>query len=161
MRNYPGMSDDQRQAAAEKLSYVFADTYTLYFKTHGFHWNVEGPRFFGLHNLFEQQYGELWSSIDVIAERIRALGYHPPTSYEALSRLTTIGEQDRPVPADAMIRQLIDGHEAVILTIRAALRMVQEVNDEATTGVLAARLEAHEKAAWMLGAMTAEEEPAA
>jgi len=150
MRNYPGLNDQQRKEIADGLSRVLADTYTLYFKTHGFHWNVEGPRFFGLHNMFEQQYRELWDSIDVIAERIRALGHRAPGSYAAISRLASIKEHDNALSAEAMVKELTEGHEAAMLTIRGVIGTAQEAKDEATAGVLATRLEAHEKTAWML-----------
>lgn len=153
MRNYPGLTDAQRKTIAEGLSRVLADTYTLYFKTHAFHWNVEGPRFFGLHNMFEQQYRELWASIDVIAERIRALGHRAPSSYGAIAKLASIKDQDGAIPAEAMIKELTEGHEAVMVTIRTVLGAAQEAKDEATAGVLAARLEAHEKTAWMLSTL--------
>jgi starvation-inducible DNA-binding protein len=155
MRNYPGLTDNQRKEIAEGLARVLADTYTLYFKTHAFHWNVEGPRFFGLHTMFEQQYRELWTSIDVIAERIRALGHRAPGSYGAMARLASIKEQNGALSAEAMINELTEGHEAVMVTVRNALAAAQEARDEATTGVLATRLEAHEKSAWMLSTLAA------
>lgn len=155
MRNYPGLTDAQRKQIAEGLARVLADTYTLYFKTHAFHWNVEGPRFFGLHTMFEQQYRELWDSIDVIAERIRALGHRAPSSYGAIARLASIKEQDGAISADAMIKELTEGHEAVMVTVRNALAAAQEARDEASVGVLATRLEAHEKTAWMLSTLAA------
>jgi starvation-inducible DNA-binding protein len=155
MRNYPGLTDKQRKEIADGLSRVLADTYTLYFKTHAFHWNVEGPRFFGLHNMFEQQYRELWASIDVIAERIRALGHRAPSSYGAIARLSSIKEQDGAISAEAMTKELTEGHEAVMVTIRNVLAVAQEARDEATAGVLATRLEAHEKTAWMLESLAA------
>jgi starvation-inducible DNA-binding protein len=155
MRNYPGLSDKQRKEIADGLSRVLADTYTLYFKTHAFHWNVEGPKFYGLHTMFEQQYRELWDSIDVIAERIRALGHRAPGSYAAISRLSSIKETDSALSAEAMVKELTDGHEAVMITVRNVLGTAQEAKDEATAGVLASRLEAHEKTAWMLSTLSA------
>jgi starvation-inducible DNA-binding protein len=156
MRNYPGPTDEQRREIAEGLKGVLADTYTLYFKTHAFHWNVEGPHFFGLHNLFEQQYRELWNSIDIIAERIRALGHRAPASYAAIAKLSSIKERGDPHSAEAMIRELTEGHEVVMATIRGALNAAQTAKDEATASVLSSRLEAHEKSAWMLSSTVAQ-----
>lgn len=153
MRNYPALSDQQRQEVSDALSRVLADTYALYFKTHAFHWNVEGPRFYGLHKMFEDQYKEMWNAIDGIAERIRALGHPAPGSYTQLARLSSVREQTSVPSADAMVRELLEGHEAVTGTVRAALVKAQDAKDEATVGILASRLEVHDKAAWMLSTL--------
>lgn len=156
MRNYPGLDEIQRKEITAGLSHVMADTYTLYFKTHAFHWNVEGPQFYGLHNLFESQYKEMWGAIDDIAERIRALGHLAPGSYAQLVRMSSVREQTAVPLAKEMVRELTEGHETVMGTIRAVLAAAQDAKDEATVGILAARLEVHEKAAWMLSSLAAE-----
>jgi starvation-inducible DNA-binding protein len=156
MRNYPGMSEPQRKDVVGALAKVLADTSVLYFKTHGFHWNVEGPRFLGLHTLFETHYRDMWNAIDIIAERIRALGMPAPGSYGQLMELSCLEEQRAIPSADDMLRELTEGHEAVMLTLRNALATAQDAGDEATAGVLATRLEAHEKAAWMLSSLVAQ-----
>ena len=150
MRNYPGLSDEQRKQVADGLARVLADTYTLYFKTHAFHWNVEGPEFYRLHNMFEEQYREMWEATDTIAERIRALGHPAPGSYAELGKLTSIPEQDgKPKPAD-MTGELLRGHEQVIVTLRNTLETAQGAGDEGTVNLLGDRIEQHEKTAWML-----------
>lgn len=154
MRNFPGLNETQRRDIAEGLCRVMADTFTLYFKTHAFHWNVEGPQFYGLHALFEAQYQEMWNAIDGIAERIRALGQVAPGSFGQLASLTAVREQPSVPTAKAMILELLEGHEAVIATIRTVLVTAQDARDEASVGILAARLEVHEKAAWMLSSLT-------
>lgn len=153
MRNYPGMTDEQREKVANELSRVLADTYTLYFKTHAFHWNVKGARFYGLHNLFEEQYREMWEAVDELAERIVALGHDAPVAFAQLLRQTTLTEQTGIPQADDMIRELSEGHEAVTLSLRNALEVAQESKDEATASLIGERLVAHEKAAWMLSTM--------
>ena len=155
MRNFPGLNETQRRDIAQSLCRVMADTDTLYFKTHAFHWDVEGPKFHGLHNLFESQYREMWNAIDSIAERIRALGNVAPGSYAQLMRLSTVREQTEVPSADAMMGELTDGHEIVMATIRTVLVTAQDAWDEATVGILAARLEVHDKAAWMLSTQAA------
>jgi starvation-inducible DNA-binding protein len=155
MRNFPGLDEIQRRKIADGLRHVLADTFTLYLKTHAFHWNVEGARFYGLHGLFEAQYHEMWSAIDGIAERIRALGEVAPGTYGQLASLATVREQPGVPAANAMISELLVGHETVIATIRTVLASAQDARDEATAGILATRLEAHEKAAWMLTSLEA------
>lgn len=142
---------------ATGLSRTLADTSTLYLKTHGYHWNVTGPHFAALHALFETQYNELWAAMDVIAERIRAVGRFAPASFEALSELTTI-PSDAPghIPdADDMIINLHQGNLQAAQTIRPVLREAAAAGDEVTADLLTARLNAHEKAAWMLGSLRA------
>ena len=152
MENAPKLSDKHRRDVAIKLTRVLADAYTLYFKTHGFHWNVKGPQFYSLHHLFEEQYNEMWLALDVIAERIRALGFGVPGSYAQLARLASVKDQTGLPPAEFMVHELADGHETVATTIRNALITAQEAKDDVTVEILTSRLEAHEKAAWMLSA---------
>jgi len=145
-----GIGDNARKEICEGLSKVLADTYLLYLKTHGFHWNVTGPRFQQLHTLFEEQYREMWAAIDDIAERIRTLGFHAPASYGAFTKLASIEEQDESPEAEQMLADLVKGNEAVLKTLRAALPAAQDAGDEATVDLLVGRLSVHEKAAWML-----------
>lgn len=139
-----------RQTIAEGLSRLLADTYTLYLKTQNFHWNVTGPHFHSLHLLFELQYQELVTAIDFIAERIRALGVVAPGSYAQFSRLTSIKEETLQPQAMDMVRQLLADHETIIRLIRSLCDAFAAAKDEATHNLLTARIEAHEKAAWML-----------
>ena len=132
-----GMSEAQRKTIAEGLAKVLADSYTLYLKTHKFHWNVEGPMFRTLHLMFEEQYTELATAVDEIAERIRALGFPAPGSYSEFAALT-------------MIQELVDGQETVVRTCRALFPAVDEASDEPTNDLLTNRMQTHEKAAWML-----------
>jgi starvation-inducible DNA-binding protein len=145
-----GLSQSQRHTMAAAVSAVLADTYALYFKTHVYHWNVTGPRFHDLHALFELQYNELWTATDEIAERIRALGVMAPNSYGAMNEASSITSQADQLDADGMVADLLAGHEAVVATIRGALKSASELGDEATADVLTPRLTAHEKTAWML-----------
>jgi len=145
-----GIPEENRNKIAEGLSVLLADTYTLYQKTHGYHWNVTGPQFNTLHTMFMTQYTELWNSIDLIAERIRALGFFAPAGYSAFSKITTI-EDDINVPkSDDMIRNLVAGNEAVIRTARNILSPADSGNDQATLDLLTQRINVHEKTAWML-----------
>jgi len=132
------------------LSKVLADTYILYLKTHNFHWNVEGPRFRSLHQMFEEQYRELWRSVDEIAERIRALGQYAPGTYAKFKALASVKETEAIPKCDDMLRQLIGDNEIVIETIRNGLRAAQNAGDEATVGLLTGRLAYHEKQLWMM-----------
>ncbi|MCA9518206.1 MAG: DNA starvation/stationary phase protection protein, partial [Myxococcales bacterium] len=127
--------------------------YTLYLKTHNFHWNVTGPMFTTLHALFMTQYTELWAAVDEIAERIRSLGAPAPGTYGAFAKLTSIAETDGVPEAMQMVRLLKDGHETVVRTLRASLPKAQEVGDESTVSLLTDRLAVHEKTAWMLRTM--------
>ena len=148
-----GISDKDRERIAEGLSRFLADTFTLYLKTHQFHWNVTGPSFRTLHLMFEEQYNELWTAIDEIAERIRALGFPAPGSYKQFRELTSIKDEDSCPPADEMIRQLVQGHEAVARTARAIFPIVDKAEDQPSADLLTRRLDVHEKTAWMLRSM--------
>lgn len=141
------MSEDAR---VETLSRLLADSYTLYLKTHNFHWNVKGPMFSTLHNLFEQQYTELALAVDEIAERIRAIGAHAPGSYSAFARLTRIKEAEDSVPAMEMVKQLAGDHEAVAASARAVVEAAQKADDEVSADLAIQRSQVHEKSAWML-----------
>lgn len=145
-----GIKEKDRKAIAEGLRAVLADTYTLYLKTHGYHWNVTGPMFRTLHLMFEEQYNELWTAVDGIAERIRSLGYPAPGTYKEFAELTEIEDADGVPDATEMIRQLIAGHETVVRTARKLYPIVDGAADEATADVLTERLTIHEKTAWML-----------
>lgn len=145
-----GISEEHRRQIADGLTNFLADTYTLYLKTHGFHWNVTGPMFQTLHVLFEEHYNEMWSAVDEIAERIRALGFTAPGSYREFSEKTSIKESDSVPGAEDMIRQLVEGHEAVIRTARQVLEIVEEADDQTSADLLATRMSVHEKTAWML-----------
>jgi starvation-inducible DNA-binding protein len=150
-----GIAEDARKSIVGALERVLADTYTLYLKTHNFHWNVTGPQFNDLHAMFMAQYVEMWGAVDLVAERIRALGSFAPGSYRDFSKLSSIAEaEDVPVAMD-MVRQLVDGHEAVIRTARAALRPAESANDQSTLDLLTQRLQVHEKTAWMLRSLLA------
>ena len=148
-----GISEPSRKEIVKGLSHFLADTYTLYLKTHFFHWNVTGPMFQTLHLMFEGQYTELWTSVDTIAERIRALGSIAPGSYKDFSQLTTIPETEGVPTAEKMIQELVSGNEAVCRTARALIPAAEEANDEATMDLLTQRLQIHEKTAWMLRSM--------
>ncbi len=151
-----GIEADKRKAIAEGLGTVLADTYTLYLKTHGYHWNVTGPMFPTLHALFENQYQALWEAVDEIAERIRALGYPAPAGHQAFAQRTQITEDTRPdIADDRMVLNLVKAHETAARTIRTLLPTVQEAADESTLGLLIDRLGAHEKTAWMLRSILA------
>lgn len=145
-----GIKDADRKKIAEGLSKVLADTYTLYLKTHNFHWNVKGPLFNTLHLMFEGQYTELSTAVDDIAERIRALGFPAPGSYKEFAKLTSIEEAVGPHTADEMIRQLVAGNEAVTRTARSLFPAVDDAADEPTADLLTQRMNLHEKNAWML-----------
>jgi starvation-inducible DNA-binding protein len=151
-----GISEPNRKKIVDGLSRLLADTYTLYLKTHNFHWNVTGPQFRTLHLMFEEQYNELWTSTDTIAERIRSLGHFAPATYRDFGKLSTIREPDGVPPATDMIRQLVEGHETVARTAREAFAMADEAADEATADLLTQRLQVHEKTAWMLRSLLEE-----
>lgn len=145
-----GIEEKQRRKIAEGLSRFMADTYTLYLKTHNFHWNVVGPMFQTLHLMFEQHYNELWMAVDVIAERIRALGFPAPGTYAELSELTSIKEDKGAPAAEDMVRSLVDGHEAVIRTARSIFPIAEKAVDQSTMDLLTQRMQIHEKTTWML-----------
>ena len=145
-----GISAKDRSAIAGGLSRLLADTYILYLKTHGFHWNVEGPMFQTLHLMFEAQYNELWLALDQIAERIRALGHDAPATYGQFAKLSSIKETSGVPEAKEMVRLLVEGHEAVARTARKIFPAVEKAADEPTADLLTQRLQIHEKTAWML-----------
>lgn len=145
-----GISDKDRAKIAEGLSRLLADTYTVYLKTHNFHWNVEGPMFQTLHILFMEQYTEAWNAIDVIAERIRSLGYYAPGTYKQYQKLASIRETDGIPKALRMIELLIEGQEAIVRTARSVLPLADKASDEPTVDLLTQRMQVHEKNAWML-----------
>ena len=145
-----GMDPAARKAVAEGLAHLLADTFTLYLKTHSFHWNVTGPMFRTLHTMFEEQYNELWSANDEIAERIRALGHVAPGSSTQFGSLSSIKEETGVPSADEMIRQLVDGNEAVVRTARTVFASSEGAGDQVTMDLLAERMQRHEKSAWML-----------
>jgi starvation-inducible DNA-binding protein len=145
-----GIDSDKRQDIAGGLSRVLADSYTLYLKTHNFHWNVTGPMFNTLHLMFMQQYTEQWNALDLIAERIRALGHPAPGSYKAFVKLASIKEEEGVPKATDMIRRLVAAQEATARTARKLFPLVEAANDQPTADLLTQRLEVHEKTAWML-----------
>jgi len=146
-----GISETDRSAIADGLSHLLADTYTLYLTTHNFHWNVTGPMFNTLHAMFMEQYTALWGSIDLIAERIRALGHFAPGSYAAFGKLASVPDApSEPPKAMEMVRILVKGHEAVARTARELVPTADKAGDEPTLDLLTQRLDFHEKTAWML-----------
>ena len=145
-----GIPAEERARVVQGLSKLLADTYTLYLKTHNFHWNVEGPMFNTLHLMFMDQYTELWNALDAIAERIRSLGYPSPGTGKDFAQLTSIEETDGVPDALEMVRLLFAGHEAVTRTARAAFPAAEKAGDESSCDLLTQRLQIHEKTAWML-----------
>lgn len=156
-----GIGENERREIADGLSRLLADTYTLYLKTHNFHWNVTGPMFQTLHLMFEQQYNELALAVDLIAERIRALGFPAPATYSAFARLSSIKEDEGVPDATQMIRLLVEGQETVVRTSRSIFPVVDQSHDEPTADLLTQRMQVHEKTAWMLRSLLAEENNAA
>lgn len=150
-----GIEENDRREIAAGLSKLLADTYTLYLKTHNFHWNVTGPMFQTLHVMFEQQYTELAQAVDDIAERIRALGFPAPGTFKEFGQLTSVKEDDGAPSADDMIRQLVEAQETVVRTARSIFPVVERVNDEPTADLLTTRMQVHEKTAWMLRSLLA------
>src|SRR5689334_18351131 len=145
-----GISKKDRESIAKALAKLLADNYTLYLKTHGFHWNVTGPMFNTLHLMFETQYNELWLALDAIAERIRSLGVPAPATATEFAKLTSIPETTGQPSAEEMIRLLVEGNEAVVRTARKVFPAVEAANDEPTADLLTQRMQIHEKNAWML-----------
>jgi starvation-inducible DNA-binding protein len=145
-----GITKKDREKIAEGLSRLLADSFTLYLKTHNFHWNVTGPMFNTLHVMFMDQYTELWNALDLIAERIRALGVAAPGTYRDFAKLTVIKESEGKVSAEEMIKQLVAGQEAVTKTARSIFPLVDKAGDEPTADLLTQRMQIHEKNAWML-----------
>lgn len=154
------VNDHETQTAAA-LSAVLADTFRLYMKVHGFHWNVSGPRFRVLHQMFEEQYNELWQALDPIAERIRALGQPAPGSLASMAALGSLPEVEGVLGARAMMKAALDGHVALAVSTKAAVAVAERAGDPATADLLTQRIASHEKTAWMLRAMLSEEAPAA
>jgi starvation-inducible DNA-binding protein len=145
-----GISTADRQAIADAVSRVLADTYTLYLKTHNYHWNVTGPQFNDLHAMFMTQYTELWTAVDLIAERVRSLGHFAPGSYKAFAKLTSIKEEEDVPPVSQMLENLLKGHETVARTCREAFPAAEKASDQPTMDLLTQRMQVHEKTAWML-----------
>jgi len=148
-----GISESERGEIADGLSHLLADSYTLYLKTHNYHWNVKGPMFNTLHLMFEEHYTELALAVDEIAERIRALGFPAPGSYAAFAALTEIEEETDVPAAEDMIRNLVTGQETVTRTARQLLPLVDAASDEPTADLITQRMQTHEKNAWMLRSM--------
>jgi starvation-inducible DNA-binding protein len=149
-----GISEVDRRSIVDGLSKLLADTYTLYLTTHNFHWNVTGPMFNTLHQMFMTQYTELWNAVDPIAERIRSLGYPAPGSYAQFGSLASIKDVPVEVPkALDMVAILVEGHEAVARTARSLFSIAEKAGDEPTSDLLTQRLTIHEKTAWMLRAL--------
>ncbi|HEY0281684.1 MAG TPA: Dps family protein [Rhizomicrobium sp.] len=148
-----GIPAAKRKAIAAGLSHLLADTYTLYLKTHNYHWNVTGPQFNTLHLMFETQYNELALAVDLIAERIRALGYPAPGSYTQFAKLSVIKESQSVPTAEEMIADLVKGQEAVVRTARKVFPTADDAHDEPSTDLLTQRMQIHEKTAWMLRSM--------
>ena len=154
MSNVPlidiGISTKDRAAISEGLSKVLADSFVLYLKTHNYHWNVTGPMFQALHNMFMDQYTELWNALDEIAERIRSLGFPAPGTSKEFLRLSSMKEAEGVLSADGMIRDLIAGQDAVTRAARAALKIADKADDQPSVDILVQRMQIHEKNAWML-----------
>ena len=145
-----GISAKDRAAIAQGLSRLLADTYVVYLKTHNFHWNVEGPMFQTLHQMFMEQYTETWNAIDLVAERIRSLGHYAPGTYAEYNKLARIKETPGVPKAEQMVRLLIEGQEAIVKTAREVLPVAEKADDQPTLDLLTQRMQVHEKNAWML-----------
>ena len=151
-----GIDEKARKDIADGLSHLLADSYTLYLKTHNFHWNVTGPMFNTLHLMFEGQYTELATAVDEIAERIRALGHPAPGSYAQFTKLSKVKEETGTPAAEEMIKQLVEAHETVARTAREVFPTAEAASDEPTADLLTQRLQVHEKTAWMLRSLLEE-----
>ena len=151
-----GISTDDRKKIADGLSELLADSYTLYLMTHNFHWNVKGPMFNTLHNMCMDQYTEQWTALDVIAERIRALGFPAPGTYKEFTKLASIKEIEGVPTAEEMIKHLVSAQEATARTARKLFPVVDAANDQPTADMLTQRLDVHEKTAWMLRSLLEE-----
>jgi starvation-inducible DNA-binding protein len=145
-----GITEQDRSRIADSLARVLADTYTLYLETHNYHWNVTGPMFQTLHLMFEQQYNELALAVDLVAERIRALGFPAPGTYKQFAALSAIEEHEGVPKALDMVRRLVQGHETAARTARRAFTLAEEANDQPSCDLLTQRMQTHEKTAWML-----------
>lgn len=152
-----GISKEDRAQIVKGLSSLLADSYTLYLMTHNFHWNVTGPQFNSLHTMFMTQYTEQWNALDVIAERIRALGFPAPGTYKEFVSLTSIKEVEGVPKAQEMVKLLVNAHETVARTARGIFATAEKANDQPTADVLTQRLDVHEKTAWMLRSLLEEE----
>ena len=151
-----GIGKQDREKLAKGLSILLADSYTLYLKTHNYHWNVTGPMFQTLHLMFETQYNELALAVDTIAERIRSLGSPAPASYAAFQKLSNVPDTDDVPKAKDMIRHLVEGNETVVRTARGLLKDAETAGDQATADLATQRLQVHEKTAWMLRSLLEE-----
>jgi starvation-inducible DNA-binding protein len=145
-----GIAKKDREAVAKQLARLLADTYSLYLKTHNFHWNVTGPQFNSLHAMFETQYNALWLAADEVAERIRILDVFAPGSYSQFAKLTSIKEEPGVPEWKDMVAQLVEGHEIAAATSRDTIKAAEAVGDEGTADMVTGRLKDHEKTAWML-----------
>lgn len=145
-----GINTEDRAKIVESLSTVLADAFMVYLKTHNFHWNVTGPMFSTLHVMFEEQYTEQWNALDEIAERIRALGHFAPATSRRYAELSNITEEPEVLSSKDMIRQLVEGNETLVRTMRAAVKVADDLDDFPTADMLTTRMEVHEKNAWML-----------
>jgi len=150
-----GIDEEGRKSSAEAVGKLLASTYSLYLKTHGYHWNVEGPHFQQLHTQFMEQYTEMWTAVDDLAERIRALGHYAPSSYAEMAKLSCVEEETGRPNWEQMVQSLAKGHELVAKTAREVLRIAEEGGDDATADVVSPRVTLHEKTAWMLRATSA------
>lgn len=151
-----GITEANRKKIAQGLSALLADSYTLYLMTHNFHWNVTGPQFNSLHAMFMQQYTEQWTALDLIAERIRALGFPAPGTYKEFVKLASIKEVEGVPKANEMVRHLVVAQEATARTARKMFPVVEAANDQPTADVLTQRIDVHEKTAWMLRSLLEE-----
>ena len=145
-----GIAQNDRETVAKHLSKLLADTYSLYLKTHSFHWNVTGPQFNSLHAMFEVQYNQLWIAADEVAERIRILDIFAPGSYSQFGKLTSIKEESGVPEWKDMVAQLVEGHEIAASTARDTIKAADDAGDEGTADMVTGRLKEHEKTAWML-----------
>ncbi|WP_109124054.1 Dps family protein [Dyella sp. C11] len=145
-----GIAKKDREQIGEQLSKLLADTYSLYLKTHSFHWNITGPQFNSLHTMFETQYNELWLAADEVAERIRTLDVFAPGSYSQFGKLSSIKEEPGVPDWKDMVGQLVEGHEIAAHTARQVIKVADEGGDEGTADIVTGRLKEHEKTAWML-----------
>lgn len=150
-----GITEADRSKSAAAIRVLMANTYTLYLKTHGYHWNVEGPHFQQLHVQFMEQYTEMWTAVDELAERIRALGYLAPVSYGEMAKLSAVKEEEGTPDWQKMVQTLAQGHELVAKSARDVLRIAEAIGDDATADVVTPRITIHEKTAWMLRATAA------
>jgi starvation-inducible DNA-binding protein len=151
-----GISEKDRKAIAQRLSVLLADSYSLYLLTHNFHWNVKGPMFNTLHTMFMAQYTEQWTALDLIAERIRALGEPAPGTYKEFAKLTSIKDVEGVPKAMEMVRLLVKAQEATAKTARKLFPLVENANDQPTADLLTQRQDIHEKTAWMLRSLLEE-----